>query len=653
MKSSRREPLLLALLVLATFFAYAPALCAGYVWDDNDYVSQNPLLYEPDGLSRIWFSTDSPSQYFPLTYTLFRAEYHVWGLDPRGYHAVNVLLHAVNALLVTLVMRRARIPGALLAGAIFALHPVHVESVAWITERKNVLSLFFMLGSAWWWLRFSEPMARRPGAFYAAAFGAYVLALLAKTTACTFPALQVALLWLRDGRVSMRRLTQTLPFLVTGVVMGLVSIWWERHHQGASDDRFVLAPLEAILVATRAVWFYLGKLAWPSPLIFSYPKFPVDPGDPLQYAWLVAGGLLLWALWRWRAITGPGPLAASLVFVGSLSPLLGFVPLFTFFYTYVADHYQYVASLGPIALFAAGAVAARNRWLLERPVVAGATVSLLLAMLAALTFQQAQTYEDRETLWRDVISKNPDSWMAHANLGRDLIRQDRLEEATRSYRRSASLAPEAARPRVLVGLGQALRRQGRDQEALDALQQAVDANGELLRARLALARQLARMDQRAPARVAFDEILRLSPGDAEAHLALARLVEDRSEVRRHLRAALAVEPQNAVAGRDLALLLLECDADAAAVDEASRLAASALSRRPRDIRALEALARVRAQSRDVAGALKLLDRALSLHPAEDSGAPEREPRGDRAARLRTLRQAIETGAQACALPPFR
>jgi hypothetical protein len=349
-----------AAIVAATLVAYLPALGAGFVWDDDDYVTNNPLLRDPDGLARIWLSADAPSQYFPLVYTFFRLEYALWGLEPFGYHLVNVCLHAANALLAWAVLARLALPGAWLAAAIFALHPVHVESVAWISERKNVLSTLCFLGALLAWLRFALDGAGKR--WWIVAFGLYVLALFAKTTACTLPAAQLLALWLRGRAIDARRLAQLAPFLVVGVAMGAFTILWERLHQGTQGDRFALGFVESVLVASRAVWFYLGKLALPIGLSFSYPKFEVGAGDPRDWAWLVAGALLLFALWRARGRLGRGPLTAALFFVAMLSPVLGFIPLYTFLYTYVADHYQYVASLGPIALAAgAGARAFRSR----------------------------------------------------------------------------------------------------------------------------------------------------------------------------------------------------------------------------------------------------------------------------------------------------
>jgi len=208
------------LLVAVTIFAYRPALHGGFIWDDDDYVINNGLLTAPDGLRRIWFSLDSPSQYFPLVYTTFRIEYALWGLNPSGYHWVNLLLHVANALLVWRLLVRLKVPGAWLAGAIFALHPVQVESVAWITERKNVLMGFFFLLTLLAWIAFVDERTKRPWRFYGLALILYLLALSAKTTACTLPAALFLILWLQKKPISWKRVFQIISDVVGALSPG-------------------------------------------------------------------------------------------------------------------------------------------------------------------------------------------------------------------------------------------------------------------------------------------------------------------------------------------------------------------------------------------------------------------------------------------------
>src|SRR5438874_11579252 len=243
------------MLIAVTIFAYTPAWNGGFIWDDDAYIINNELLTAPDGLRRIWFSLDSPSQYFPLVYSTFRIEHALWGLNPTGYHWVNLLLHVANALLVWRVLARLSVPGAWLAGAVFALHPVQVESVAWITERKNVLMGFFFLLTLLAWLAFVDERTKRPWPFYVLALILYVLALSSKTTACTLPAALFLILWLQKRPINWERILELAPFFLLALGMGLVAIWWERHHQG-THVRFVApGPVERIVIASRAVWF--------------------------------------------------------------------------------------------------------------------------------------------------------------------------------------------------------------------------------------------------------------------------------------------------------------------------------------------------------------------------------------------------------------
>src|SRR5438874_1794033 len=369
-----RVYLFVLLLAAVTILAYRPAWNGGFLWDDDAYVTNNELLTAPDGLRRIWFSFDSPSQYFPLVYTTLRIERALWGLNPAGYHVVNVLLHVANALLVWRLLARLRVPGAWLAGAIFALHPVQVESVAWITERKNVLMGFFFLLTLLAWVEFLDQQTSRRWRLYSLALVLYALALFSKTTACTLPAALLLILWLQKRPITKERLVQVIPFVVLGIAMGLLTVWWERYHQGTHGPLFALGPVERILIASRAVWFYLSKLFWPSNLTFIYPRWIVSATHLLDYAWLAALGGLCAAICFARRYVGRSLEVAALFFVATLSPVLGFIMLYTFRYTFVADHYQYLASIGPIALASAGITTLAASFKESRHFIFGAAV---------------------------------------------------------------------------------------------------------------------------------------------------------------------------------------------------------------------------------------------------------------------------------------
>ena len=413
-------------LFVATVLAYQPAWHAGYIWDDDRYVTNNPLLSAPDGLQRIWFSPkDTPSQYFPLTYTALRIEHAFWGLNPAGYHWFNILLHAINALMVWQLLKRLSVPGAWLAAAIFALHPVQVESVAWISEQKSLLSLFFFLAALLTWVEFIDEQPSRLWRWYGLALLFFALALFAKTTACTLPAALLLVLWLKKKPIDRWRLAQIIPFLAMGAAMGLVTIWWEGLYQGPEGKLLSLSLTERVLVASHAVWFYVGKLFWPANLTFSYPLWKINPANPLAYVWLAALAGLCAAIYFARRIVGRNLEVGVLFFVATLSPLLGFLMCYTFHYSFVADHYQYAACIGLIALVAAGIIKACGNKSLVKFVCGGA----LIFTLGFLTWQQSKTYANLETLWRTTINRNPDSLLAHNNLGVMLSDRGQLDDA--------------------------------------------------------------------------------------------------------------------------------------------------------------------------------------------------------------------------------
>ncbi len=445
------------------------------------------MLTAPDGLKRIWFSLDSPSQYFPLVYTAFRLERKIWGLDAAPYHWANILLHALNALLVWRVLTRLKVPAAWLGAALFALHPVQTESVAWITERKNILSLFFCLLATLSWLAFTDrsrrgeevegskrsesaslPRRLKPWQYYVLAFLLYLLALFSKTTACTLPVAFLLLDWWKLDRIRWQRLLQMVPFFLAALFMGLVTVWWEHHHQGVEGKLTGFTLIHRILIASHAIWFYFGKLLWPANLTFSYPLWRINPSDPMQYGWLLACLVAVVALFFLRRQTGKGLQTALLFYVIILGPLLGFFMLATFKFSFVADHYQYAACIGPLALIAAGIMRVVQNAAAARLVVPGA----LLLVLAALTFQQAGIYHDRETLWRSTVETNPQSFMAQNNLAIELLNRGRLDDAILHYEKAVEIQPDEALTRL--NLGKALTARGRLDEAITHLRKALE-----------------------------------------------------------------------------------------------------------------------------------------------------------------------------------
>jgi protein O-mannosyl-transferase len=533
------------ILTAVVVLAYQPAWHAGFIWDDDVYVTHNRLLTAPDGLKRIWFSLDSPSQYFPLVYTVLRMERSAWGLAPGGYHWVNILLHAADALLLWGLLRKLHLPAPWLAAALFALHPVQVESVAWVTELKNVLSLFFCLLTAWAWMKFAED---RPGAwrYYAGALVLMALALLAKTTACTWPVALLLILWLQGKPVHWRRLAQVAPFFAMGLIMGLVSVWWERNHQYTVGDTFSIGWMSRLVIACRGIWFYLSKLAWPAGLSFSYARWHVTP---IYLIWLALCLLAGTAIW----FDGRGLKVAALFYVAMLAPMLGFIMEYTFRYTFVADHYQYVASIGALTLAAAGLERLLGRLGQTRMLI----YAVLLAILGVLSWRQCGNYIDSETLWRATLATTPDSTMARNNLSRALLDKGQFDESIRLSKDVLFNQPDDHA--ALNNLGFALLEQGQVEESIIDFERAILAEPGDPDPYYNLGRAWLKKRGYQEAVADFKMAIRLQPDYASAYCNLGYALLQTGQVPAAItnyQQAIALEPNFALAHNDLGGILL-------------------------------------------------------------------------------------------------
>lgn len=533
---------LATVLVAAVLIAYLPALEAGFIWDDDDYVTANTALLSLDGLRRIWLEPGAVPQYYPLTFTTFWLEHGLFGLDPTGYHLVNVLLHALNALLFWRLLVVLEIPGAWLAAAIFALHPIQVESVAWITERKNVLSTALYLGAALSYLRFSPP-GRAPGVGpmggYAAALLLFAAALLSKTVTASLPAALFLVLWWRRGQPPWRDLAWLAPLFALGLGGASITAWLERSHVGAIGAEWELSPAERVLVAGRALWFYAATLVWPRGLAFNYPRWQIDAGAWQQWLFPLAAAGVAMSLWLARRRLGTAPLFVLLLFAGTLVPALGFFDVYPMRYSFVADHFAYLATLAPIALAAAAGTTAAARL---GPATARSGAAVLLAGLALLTWRQAHVYENLDTLWHDTLAKNPTSWMAHNNLG--VIALSRGDAETAGEHFSRALAARAGDPELHNNYGNALRSQGRIEEAIAQYEEALDLEPSYSVAMSNLAGALALQGRSEEGLAHLERALRLAPS-SEAHYNAAVLLLDLKRVDEavpHLERAVALAP---------------------------------------------------------------------------------------------------------------
>ncbi len=504
--------MLLAALVLV---AYAPALRAGFIWDDNRYVTANPALRDLGGLIAVWTTLDSTPQYYPLTHTVFWIEHALWGLDPLGYHAVNALLHAASAVLLWRILLLLEIPGGWLAAAVFGVHPVHVESVAWITELKNTLSALFYLASArvfLGWALGGAGAPRRP--LVAAAF--YLAALLSKTVTSTLPVALGIVLWWKRGRIEKQALAWLAPMLAIGAILGALTRQLERTQVGATGAEWALSMADRTALAGRIVWFYLGKLLWPANLVFIYPRWSVDASSLSQWLWTLAAAALLSFLWVTRGHLGRGSFAAFALFVVTLTPALGFFDVYPMRYSWVADHFQYLASLGPIVLACAWTAQRSARIAAALPSARRASqfvAGAILVLLAGRTFARCRVYSDEETLWRDTLARNRDAWIAHNNLGILLAERGQDAAAAAHFERVLALRPEHTG--ALANLGYLQELMGRDADAAATLSRATVARPGDADVRTHLVRTLLRLNRPDEALPYALEAVRLRPDDAD------------------------------------------------------------------------------------------------------------------------------------------
>ena len=504
LRISRREAPALLVLGVLTAVIYFPATQAGFVWDDS-IMRELRAVSTWGGIWDIWFNpvsaylegggTRKEGHYWPLLYTTFWIEHKLWGFSPAGYHIVNILIHFANTVLLWRLLACLAVPGAWFVAAVFAAHPLHTESVAWIMARKDMLATLFCLASLFVWLRFVESPGRGR---YAGALLLFAAAMLCKSVVVVFPAALLILQWWKEGRLSRTYVLGTAPFFLVGFAIAGGDMLFYQSVQPLSLGYSIV---ERLLIAAHSLWFYVGKLLWPVELAVIYPHWDVSVSAVADWLYVVAAVSAAGALWFLRSRVGRGPLACVLFFAVMLSPTLGFVDYGYMRFSFVADRYQYLGGIGAIVFFAASAACGAQRLPdLPRKAAKGAALALLV-LLGAATWNQAAVYKDEVTLFRHVVSLNPQARTAHMNLAYGLLHSegpsqealaaartavrkrplyysshnvlgaalsglDRHEEAEKHLRRAVALNPRYAP--AFLNLGESFRSRGHYEKALEA-----------------------------------------------------------------------------------------------------------------------------------------------------------------------------------------
>ena len=609
----RRDWFWALLLIAFVFIAYTQVFRAGFIWDDESHLTHNPCVVGPLGLKEIWITTQAV--YYPLVLTAFWALHKFFGLNPLPYHLLNILLHAASAILLWRVLQVIRVRGAWLGAALWALHPVMVQSVGWVTELKNTQSCVFYLLSILFFLKWedqgaavsSSPQRRigdRRSLVFALSLLFFLLATLSKPSVVMLPFVLALCVWWMRGKIRWRDTLALAPFALISVVASAWTIWEQKFHAGAVGPDWEQTFPERLIIAGKAIWFYLGKLLWPHPLIFIYPRWDVDSSKVVAYLPLLAAIAGLVTLWFIHAKWGRALFFAASYYVISLFPVLGFFSVYFFRYSFVSDHFQYLASMGPLALTGAGiatllgrfcetpdhfvshpdtaprsgSTIASPRW---RLVLSGGLCGIFLVSLGFLTWRQTAEYRDPFALYRATLQENPGCWMAHYNLGVVLSEQGEADQAIDHYRRAVDLRPDYAKAHYNLG------------------------------------RLLVEHGQLADAIAHCEKAAALNPADADAQNNLGVTlfgIGRTDDAIAHYRKALEISPENVAALSNLAwLLATSSDPSLRNGFEAVRLAEradSASSRSEKHPSVLRILAAAYAEAGQFAEAKETAQRAL-------------------------------------------
>jgi Flp pilus assembly protein TadD len=572
-----------AVIVAAAFWVYSPVFHGAWLWDDDWYITNQPLVRDLAGLGKFWFHPGSWVEYYPIEETLLWIEWHLWGNDTLGYHLTTIALHAANALLVWRLLGKLGLGKAWIGGLIFAIHPAAVDSVAWIAETKNTLALapFFLAMGAW--IDYDD--RRRPHDF-ALALGFFLVAMLCKITAAPFPAVILLYAWWKRGRIDLRDLAASGPFFAVSLVLGSLTIacgpWYYQSLGEVPETTPQLDGAARVALAGESIGVYFAHVFWPVGLLPNYPQWKVDPSTPWPYlAWIALGGALF-ALWRRRETWGRTALLGLGFFLLFLAPFVGFVSVSYMNFTWVMDHFLYIPIIGIIGLFVAALESIENRLPASRRALLTGATTVVVALLAFVANGYAVAYVDEATLWGYTVEHNPDDWLAQENLGKALLLLNEPEEAAVHLRESLRVHPDHAEThsnlgRALVAMdrvpegieeqdqairlaptdaanynqkGVALLQAGRIPEAQAQFEKALELRPQYTVGLENLGIALAQNHRLPEAIERFEAALKLAPGDANLHVNLGKALTQlgrNDEAAAQFREALRLDPANAPA----------------------------------------------------------------------------------------------------------
>jgi len=522
------------------------------------------------------YNANQSADYFPLKTTMLWLEYQLWGHDydqmgrptpaAHPFHVMNILIHALDGLLLWMVLRQLKVPGAWLASLLFVIHPVHAESVAWIAERKNTLSLLFCLLSVSAWLRFEDSEKRK---YYVWALVLFVASLFCKTHMVVLPAVLVLLTWWKSGKLTLRDLQRSVPFFVIGLTLAWVTVWFQNDRAIGGEVIPIGDWPSRIAGAGVVVWSYLSNALMPFNLNTIYANtpylwWPLTEPQPWMF---VSGAFVLFVLvLLWKIATSPSSSTATPIalrtpffvfafFVGTLFPVLGLLKMSYMRLTLQADHFQYFSDIAIVALL--GAIYATlykkadASW---QPILVG-VCGIFVVSFCAYTWERAGVHQSEKTLWTACLKKNEASWQAHNHIGAVLYSERKVPEATPHFERAVELKPE--NPEVHNNLGLVRWQYGRYDEALAQYREAVRIKGEVMALRRNLADALLSMKQLPDAVEQYQIIIKEVPNDPNLHVNLGICFAQMNrfpEAKQEFETALKLDPSNPTAKQNFEAL---------------------------------------------------------------------------------------------------
>jgi hypothetical protein len=449
-----------ALIIGAGLWVYSPVFHGDWLWDDDWYITRNPLLNTSAGLWELWFRPGSWVEYYPIHETLIWIEWQLFGNDPYGYHLVSIALHLVDSLLVWRLLTKLGLRKAWLGGLIFAVHPACVDSVAWIAETKNTLSLLPFLLAMSAWIDFDHSTSPRD---YVWALALFTLSMLCKITAAPFPAIILLYAWWKRSRIGTHDLLRMLPFALVSVVLSLTTIACDAWYYTNHDRLAQVIPLGGVLQRTALIGqtlsVYFTHCFWPVGLLPIYPQWHVDGSSLLSFLpWPIFAGVLF-LLWRKRSGWGRHALFGLAFFTLFLLPFLGFLSVSYMSSTWIMDHFLYVPLIALIALVVAAIDGLERQIPPARRVGATGAVTVLVALLAFEAHAYTTVYTDETSLWSYTLDHYPDSWLGHYNLGNALFLGGDIPAATAEYRLALENNPNSVMAHNNLGIALAQQNQ--------------------------------------------------------------------------------------------------------------------------------------------------------------------------------------------------